>query len=345
MFGGNRRKRRRIRQTWLIAVGILLIAVSAAGGLVLFSKYGNSQEREKEVQKTTQTSDLENFNEDTVLWNGERYIYNDHLTNYLLLGIDNREKTETSTGQANAGQADAIYLISHDRLKNTVTMIAIPRDTMTEIELFGPGGESLGTNIDHISLSFAYGDGSYRSCELTKEAVENLFYGLPIQMYCALNMDGLPLLTESVGSLKVTVPNNSLENLDSEYKAGEVVALDADNTELFLRYRDTEVSQSALARMERQEEFLKAFGEAAKVRQSEDTGYAANLYLSLKPYMVTNMNNGEFVKLAESLIDGTILEGWTVPGKGVDGEVYDEYQVDDDALYEKIIMTFYEEVE
>ena len=224
-------------------------------------------------------------------------------------------------------------------------MITIPRDTMTEIALFGPGGESLGTNTDHISLSYAYGDGRYESCELTKEAVSNLFYGLPIQSYCALNMDGIPILTESVGSLSVTVPNNSLEGAYPEYAEGAEVTLDADNTEMFVRYRDTETSQSALARMERQQVYIRTFGEAARSKQQEDTGYATELYLSLKPYMVTNMNSGEFAKLAESLTDGIVQEGWTVPGKGVEGSTYDEYYADDDALYANIIETFYEEAQ
>ena len=72
-------------------------------------------------------------------------------------------------------------------------MISIPRDTMTQIETFGPGGKSLGKSKDHISLSYAYGDGGYESCELAENAVSELLYGLPIDGYCALNMDGLPV--------------------------------------------------------------------------------------------------------------------------------------------------------
>ena len=40
-----------------------------------------------------------------------------------------------------------------------ITVIAIPRDTMTEIEMFDQSGKSLGKTTDHISLSYAYGDG------------------------------------------------------------------------------------------------------------------------------------------------------------------------------------------
>lgn len=334
-------KEKRNTKAILAAAGIIAVGLAVVGIIAYMSKsrgssVDGSQSEAEEVQRASS---------DTVIWNGKEYTYNDHLTNYLLLGIDSREKAETSTGQANAGQADAIYLVTRDRAENTVTMITIPRDTMAQIELFGPGGESLGTNTDHISLSYAYGDGGYESCELTKEAVSNLFYGLPIQSYCALNMDGIPILTESVGNLNVVVPNDSLESAYPEYAEGTEVTLDADNTEIFVRYRDTKESQSALARMERQQTYIRAFGEAAKDRQEEDAGYAADLYLSLKPYMVTNMNSGEFAKLAESLTGGIVRDGWTVPGEGVEGSTYDEYYADDDALYEKIIETFYEEAQ
>lgn len=335
------RKRQRW-QTRLIAVAIIILGVLVAGSLALVSIY---RERQDEDVQTALLEEIDRKSSDKVVWNGTEYTYNDHLTNYLLLGIDNRERADTSTGQANAGQADAIYLIVRDRLEDTVTMITIPRDTMTEIELFGPGGESLGANIDHISLSYAYGDGGYESCGLSRNAVSNLFYGLPIQSYCALNLDSIPILTESVGSLEVTVPNDSLEEIYPEFTEGEKVTLDADNTEIFVRYRDTEKSQSALTRMERQQEYMQAFGQAAKDRQSEDNGFAVELYQSLEPYMVTNMNSGEFAELAESMMGGTVLEGWTVPGEGVEGDTYDEYHVDDEKLYAKIIETFYEEAE
>ena len=89
-------------------------------------------------------------------------------------------------------------------------MISIPRDTMTEVESFDLEGNSLGTSTDHISLSYGYGDGGQKSCKLTQEAVENLMYGVPIQGFFALNLDGLPELSKSVGGITVTVPDDSL---------------------------------------------------------------------------------------------------------------------------------------
>ena len=61
--------------------------------------------------------------------------------------------------------------------------------------------------------------------------------------------------------------------------------------------------------------------------------------------MVTNMDNDQFASIMDSLASGSGTENWTVPGEGTAGETYDEYHVDDDALYEKIIDTFYQPAE
>lgn len=88
--------------------------------------------------------------------------------------------------------------------------------------------------------------GGAESCKLTQEAVSNLFYGLPIQGYLAMNLDGIPELSKSVGGLTVTVPNNSLEYKYPEFAEGAEVTLTEENTEVFLRSRDVDESQSAI---------------------------------------------------------------------------------------------------
>lgn len=334
-------RKRKKDKLLMIPVCAGVIAAAAVGFMVWTALH--SDNNEAAANTTVESSDAGSSGD--IQWAGKTYRYNEHLSNYLLMGVDNREKEATTVGQANAGQTDAIYLVSWDRVENTTTMISIPRDTMTEIQIYGPGGTDLGTNKDHISLSYAYGDGSHKSCRLTEDAVSNLLYGLPIQGYCSINLDALPVLTESVGTLTVTVPNSSLQDAYPEFAEGAQVTLTPENTETFVRYRDTEESQSALYRMERQQEFIRAYSEAAKAAFAHDPGFAANLYTSLEPYMVTSMGNDEFVSLMESAAQGQTNEGWTIPGEGVEGSTYDEYHVDDNALYEKIIETFYEEAE
>ena len=58
------------------------------------------------------------------------------------------------------------------------------------------------------------------------------------------------------------------------------------------------------------------------------------------------MTDVDFVKFISDLVNYEYDESamYTVPGETVMGEVYEEFYVDDDALYDLIIQTFYEEV-
>lgn len=327
---------RRAKRNLIVTVAAV-VAVAAVG--VGVWQYQNNQKTAINQSKEATPSSAKE-----IAKNDETYTYNEHLSNFLFLGIDNREVNETETGQSDAGQSDSLYLISWDRVENTLTRINIPRDTITEIEVFSMSGNSMGLSEDHISLAYGFGDGKHESCELSKSAVSRLFYDIPIQGYCSISLDALPLLTETVGEVEVTVPNDSLEKVNPDYKKGAVVTLNKDNTEQFVRYRDIETTQSALSRMERQEAFLDAFGEKVKERFAKNPLIVTELYENLQPYMVTNMGNDQFVKLMESTNEETTAQ-WTIPGKGVEGDYYDEYHVDEDAFKEKVIETFYVKAE
>ena len=320
-----------------------VILVTAVAGVILAA--GVWLYREKKINDSfsiTQENENVTQDEQEVIWNGKPYQYNDHLSNYLFLGIDKEEVADVKVGSASAGQSDALFLVSYDRVTHALVKISIPRDTMTNIEAFDPDGESLGNTKDHISLAYGYGDGKTKSCELSKKAVSNLFYGISIRGYCSVSLDSLPLITESVDGLVVTIPNDSLKEVDENYQKGSTLQLNQENTELFVRYRNVDIPQSAMARLERQEEFLRAFGKKAEETYDKDPSFITKLYSDLKPYMVTNMGTDQFVDLMEAVSEGN-SESWTVPGEGIQGTYYDEYLVDDSALYEKIIETFYEE--
>jgi hypothetical protein len=59
------------------------------------------------------------------------------------------------------------------------------------------------------------------------------------------------------------------------------------------------------------------------------------------------VTNIDFASLAAELMQYEYDDSrmYTVPGETVEGGNYEEYQVDDDALYDLIIQVFYKEVE
>jgi len=340
----NTRKAIRQRKICMLLIIILIIVLSILGGgyYLLNQKNAALQKIGGQNSDSRNQTDLSQ-NSDIVEYKGKTYKYNDHLSNYLFLGIDTREAVDTYQSQADAGQADAIFLVSMDRATEKIKVLFIPRDSMTRIEVFNPYGQSLGETTDHLNIQYAFGDGKEKSCELMKTAVSNMLDGLPIQGYCSMNMDGISVITDFVGGIQLTIPDDSLADVNPEYKKGAVVDITGETAEQFVRYRDIDKTQSALVRQERQKTFLQALVQKAQEKAGEDAGFVTGLYDSVKSYTVTNMGNDIFAKLLAASQNG-ITDTETVPGEGTHGENFDEYHIDEDALSDLIISMFYEKI-
>lgn len=321
------------QKIFLTATGFLLVA--AAAGFVW------SQREQTNVIAEYEESSSD---DEMILYDGKKYQYNGHLSNYLFMGIDTREKVEKYETQRDAGQADALFLVSMDRALNQLQVLTIPRDTIAQIETFNPSGKSLGMTEDHINLQYAFGDGKEKSCELTKKAVSQLLYQVPIQGYCSLNLDGIPLLTDIVGGVEVAVPDDSLQEVNPEFVQGKTVTLTKENTEQFVRYRDITKSQSALVRSRRQKVFLDAYLTKVQNIASGNPGIVTDIYEGVQDYMVSNMGTDVFAKLLEASMTHT-PESQSLPGEGTQGENFDEFHVDEEALYELVLQMFYKEAE
>ena len=320
----------------LIAIVVIGLIVLIFGILVWWFL----SQQAKDLSGNYKESQSQNYIE----YGDKKYQYNEHLSNYLFLGIDTREAVETYEGQSDAGQSDAIMLVSYDRVKKTITCLTIPRDTMANVQIITPDGTDVGKGKQQITLQYAYGDGKHKSCELTKAAVSEMLYGVPIQGYCSVNMDGIPIAVGQVGSVDVVVPNGTLENVNPIYKEGATVTITQENAEEFVRHRDTNQDFSAMDRLERQRAFAKAFAKVAHEKAEKDADFVVGMYEALEPYMITNIGTDVFVKLAEA--GGNISEEIkNIPGEKVDGIGFDEYHINETQLFELILQMFYEEVQ
>jgi LCP family protein required for cell wall assembly len=323
-------KRKTKQNLFLIGVAILVI------GVILFFVLRDKDE--------SYSSDFQESNrEDTIVYGGKEYRYNEHLSNYVFMGVDTREPITEYETREESGRADAIFLLSYDRVKKTVKCISIPRDTMTNVRMIAPDGTDLGTSVEHINMQYAFGDGKDESCRLVKEAVSALLYDIPIQGYCSLNMDGIAAAVEVLGSVEMVLADNSLEDVNAEYVKGAKITVTKENAEQIIRHRDTDVSQSAIARTNRQKELMKAVSDCAREKSTQDADFIVDMYESLKPYMVSNIGNDVLADLLEAKFDSEngVID---IPGEGVEGELYDEYHIDETSLYELVLQMFYEEV-
>ncbi len=323
-----RRKRR--QSVFLVCMAILVIGV-----ILIFLLRDKDESYSSDFQ--------ENNREDTVVYGGKEYRYNEHLSNYVFMGVDTREPITEYETREEAGRADAIFLMSYDRVKKTVKCISIPRDTMTNVRMIAPDGADLGTSVEHINMQYAFGDGKDGSCRLVKEAVSALLYDIPIQGYCSLNMDGIAVAVDVLGSVEMVLSDNSLQAVNAEYVKGAKITVTKENAEQIIRHRDTDVSHSAIARTNRQKELMKAISDCAREKSTQDANFIVDMYESLKPYMVSNIGNDILADLLEAKFDSEtgVID---IPGEGVEGELYDEYHIDETSLYELVLQMFYEEV-
>lgn len=323
-------KRKTKQNLFLIGVAILVIGV-----ILVFVLRDKDESYSSDFQESNR--------EDTIVYGGKEYRYNEHLSNYVFMGVDTREPITEYETREEAGRADAIFLLSYDRVKKTVKCISIPRDTMTNVRMIAPDGTDLGTSVEHINMQYAFGDGKDESCRLVKEAVSALLYDIPIQGYCSLNMDGIAAAVEVLGSVEMVLADNSLEDVNAEYVKGAKITVTKENAEQIIRHRDTDVSQSAIARTNRQKELMKAVSDCAREKSTQDADFIVDMYESLKPYMVSNIGNDLLADLLEAKFDSEngVID---IPGEGVEGELYDEYHIDETSLYELVLQMFYEEV-
>ena len=312
---------------------------------------GETSQTNGETPSAEQTSSRL-LEETTLSWNGKTYRRNTYTKAILCIGVDRNGPMTETTLSGDGGQADGIFLLAHDTARNQLKILLIPRDTMTEITKTDisqteTNGTELGKIVDHLSLSYAYGDGREKSCEYTKKAVSNLLMGLSIDSYMAADLEIIGSLNDAVGGVTVTIPTLGMEEADPEFVFGQTVRLDGEQAERFVRYRDTGKDNSALSRMEQQKLYISGFFQAVKERSKTESSIVEKLFEMTQNYMVTDMAKEQYLKLAMDALEG---EGLTAasfkmaPGTGTATEAYDEYYVAQEALIPIILELFYREI-
>lgn len=275
----------------------------------------------------------------TVEYEGKHYRYNEDLYVILCMGIDteNDMREEGSvTGQG--GQSDANFLVVIDEKQKRISIIAIPRDTMTEIDIYDVVGGYVDSIEEHLALQYAYGNGGSESCEMMERAVSGLMYGMPVNGYVSFNLNAIELLNGMAGGVNVT-----LEDDFAGYQEGETIWLDNELAYQFIRERDCDEEYSADARLSRQKQYLISFVEKVLVSTKQDIRQPFRMYCAVSDYLITDLTMDEMIPLAVLGAKCEFSEAcfYRVPGEKQPGEYYEEYQVDRQALYELIIQVFY----
>lgn len=281
-----------------------------------------------------------------VKYKGEIYEYKEDILTFLVMGIDKNSDVKEVGEGTDGGQADALFLAVVDATDQSVRIIGINRNTMTDIRVYDENGAYVDTVKAQIAVQHGFGNGMEESCEYQREAVEKLFYGLPIHGYAAINMSAIPTINDAVGGVDVTVLED-LTRIDKSLVEGKEVHLIGKSAFWYLKYRDTDVFGSADLRLARQKQYLNSFLNAAKKAAREDISVVLELYRAIMPQMVTDVSLDEVAYLAPILLEYQFDENSfrTMEGETVMGEQFEEFYPEETALYEMILEVFYEKVE
>ena len=371
------RHRKRVRTKILCALGILLgvLAVLAVIAVILVNVWrttgrasllqhaqGNSADAAQNMQSaanerndnasdsgTQEAEESYELQEGQIRYNGKTYQYKDNLMNILCLGIDSRDGIAKEKTPGKAGQADCVILAVLDDEAKTIQLINISRDSMVPVHVYATDGSFVEDRTEQLALQYAYGNGRDWSCQLMEQTVSELFYGLPIHGYCALSMNSIASLNDTVGGVTVTVPEDLAVMQPKLFTAGDTVTLKGELAYHFVHDRDFKSADIASnnKRIARQKAYAVAFVNQLKQGMKEDMTLPVKLYQTAEKQMVTSIGLDQAVYLCTEYMNSSFDTDniYTVEGEVTKGEEYAEFNVDDDALYQLILDVFYEEVD
>ncbi len=328
----------------LLAIVLILVAVFA----ILYYK-GRASLLNRDSLVITPPESIVDIIEDegkTVVYKGETYRFNENAVSLLFMGID-KQGIDSDTTYGNNGQADSLFLAVIDTKTGKTNIIPISRESMVDVNRYTVNGTYAGVEKTQLCLAYAYANNAKDGCENVIRSVGRILYGMPIDGYVAIDMDGVITLNRAVGGVKVTVPEDLTVyprpgvNEPQYLKKGQVLRLDDSNVYGYVRARgkDTDANNR---RIQRQKQFLTGFIQLATQQIKADVTTIEKLYHAAEPYTVSSLDLSEITFLATTYVNSSgSIEYLTVQGETVMGEKHVEFYPDDTSLYEAILSAFY----
>lgn len=340
----HRKSKKKKMKTWkkilISIVSVLLGLVLVFSGIVFLLWHKGSQELSNPTDLHISAPDnVQKQNQgEYVVYNGKTYKFNKNIVNTLLMGVDNRTIDGDRT-IGSAGQSDVNILMSIDTSTGKTTLFNISRDSMVDVSEYSAGGAYVGMEKMQLCLAYSFGDGKETSCENQVEAVQRLFYNIPINTYFALDLDGISAVNDSIGGVDVVCPIS----IGDTFIEGETYHLVGDMAEKFVRIRDMDVVDANNSRMARQKAYIQSFINTVIQQTKEDISTPLDIFNAVGDYSCTNLNASRIMYLAGVAVSNQSMsyEMCNVPGEVKMGDVYAEYYVNEKEFYEMFLNVYY----
>lgn len=273
---------------------------------------------------------------------GERYIYNENIVNFLILGIDKYTDIENTRQTGSQGLSDAVFLLSYNLKSEDLSLLMIPRDTMVPLLLKDNDGNVVPGDEYQLTIQYSVGESAEESCELSAQTVSDLLGGIPIHRYLAMNLNAVAPLNDAIGGVEVEVLED-INGMFGQYKQGETILLEGNQALDYVKTRDVTVAESALGRVARQRQYLTAYYTKAVEAMKSDYFLPVRLLFTLKDYIYTDLDPVDLIYLS-SAISGSgdfLTDINTVPGTVTQPGELEEYHVDQDQLNQLLTELFF----
>lgn len=278
--------------------------------------------------------------EGTIEFGGKEYTLKKNIETLLIIGLDKSEE-ESSDSYNNNMQSDFLMLLVIDNEKNEYSAVHINRDTMVNMNVLGVAGDKVGTANKQIALSHTYGNGKEVSCRNTADAVSELLMGAKIDHFISVKMDAVPVMNDLVGGVEVEVLED-FSSVDSTLIKGEKVTLKGEQALTYVRTRYGLEDSSNNTRMERQQQYVKAFYDAAKTSAQNDKNFVTNASLKMTEYIVSDCSSNKLESYFTKVQKYKFNDILDFVGETKKGETFMEFYPDKNSIKENVIKLFYE---
>lgn len=345
----HKSQRKKRKKTWkkvLLAIACTFMAlVLLTVGTALFLIFKGKSDlltddiqisSPKEIQATVQEGGQ------YIVYNGVTYKYNENVTTLLFMGTDKRDLNDQNE-QGTGGQADVIVMMALDLKNRKLTMVNVPRDTMTDVAIYSASGYYTGMKKQQICLSYAYGDGKKTSCNNTMASVRRIFYNIPVSTYYSLDLDGIAAMNDAVGGVDVVSPETI-----NKFKEGQQYHLQGGDAESFVRDRVHDRADANMLRMQRQQVYARSFMNTVMSSVRKNPSVAVDLFNESAPYSCTNLNAAKVMYLAQDIVlHGSLsAEIVTVPGKTtLNANEQAEFNISEKEFFEQFLSVYYEKMQ
>lgn len=321
----NKKNKKSLVKTFFMIVSVITLSFCIVAAILAISYL----KKNKANSDFVQPDDLNEKNEEEIAVEEEETDIK--ALNIMIFGVDKGKSL-----------SDVNMIARFDPKTSQVQLVSIPRDTYFDLKKSQfTNWKAKNKNVPNtVKLTDAH---SYSGSEATIELIEIMF-GVEIDYYVKLDLDGFKQIVDTVGGVDIDVPRNMYypdpeQGLYINLKKGPQT-LDGKKAEQFVRYRGS--VRSDLERMEMQQLLIKEL--AKKILKERNVIVLTKLAYDLFKYVETDFPLTQIPTYLPAAMKVNVdnMNMYSLPGEGtkING-VY--YHVLDEAEYKKIMKEFMKE--